>query len=280
MNRLAGVRAAVLIFPLAVVGICNSMSSSSALVVNDGPLGADETSANTYLSVTALPAAGYTVTTHAGVPAGSLAGYNQIWDIRYNNTVLSASDITAYLTYLSGGGSLFLMGENTGFITRDNSIASFVVSAGGGTITPIVSALNAEIAQAPFTGPSPLTTLTILAAAGSASRGTGSFIIKDGNNIGAGIVWPPGTLSNAPLGTLMVLFDVNFMETGADANNHALLNNMINYLTSPVPIAPPPVTSVPTLSEGVMVLLAGGLIAITALRLRAWAARSGRAQPV
>jgi hypothetical protein len=43
---------------------------------------------------THLMAAGYGVTTNIGVPAGSLATYQQIWDVRFN-VALTASDSNA-----------------------------------------------------------------------------------------------------------------------------------------------------------------------------------------
>src|SRR5437870_5756955 len=65
-----------------------------------------------------LTAAGYTVTASDGLPGGSLATYKQVWDIRFNNTTpLSGSDITAYVTYLNGGGALSVIGENAAFAT-------------------------------------------------------------------------------------------------------------------------------------------------------------------
>jgi hypothetical protein len=178
---------------------------------------------------TKLVSAGFTVTTSVGVPASSLSGYQQIWDLRYNNTTpLSASDILAYKGYLNGGGSLFVMGENMGFITRDNSIVSLISSAGGGTIT-MTNASDHETAQSPFTGPDTVSSLTFLAAAGTASPGDGAFIAKGSDNIGAGIVFGPGSLANAPSGTLMVVFDVNFLQGSATSDLQALTNNMIGY---------------------------------------------------
>jgi len=87
-----------------------------------------------------------TIDTNVGVPVGSLSGYTQIWDVRYDNTTpLSASDMTAYTTYLGGGGSLYLMGDNLSFTTRDNSILDFIASVGGGTFTVTSPASQTQI---------------------------------------------------------------------------------------------------------------------------------------
>jgi hypothetical protein len=232
-----------------------------ALIVND-PSGIATVTTNLSARLTA---AGYTVSTNVGVPAGSLASYKQIWDVRFNNTTpLTPSDVTAYMAYLNGGGSLFVMGENLGFATRNNSIIGLVSTAGGGTIT-LVTPNNAQTIQAPFTGPNAITTYTFPAAAGAPSPGTGAYITKDANGIGAGLIFGPGNLANAPTGSLAIVFDLNFMDLGVGATAQALLDNMIAYLAAPTPVGSQPV---PTLSEWAIILLTGGLLVLGASRIR------------
>jgi hypothetical protein len=214
----------------------------------------------------ALIAAGYNVPTPVLAVPGSLtpANYKQVWDIRYS-TPLTPSDVSAYVAYLAAGGSLFVVGENvTDEANRDGSVVNLIQSAGGGNIT-VVNASNVETVLSPFTGPDPVTAITFIDAGGSATTGTGSFVTKDTNNdgIGTGIVWPPGSLVNGRAGTLITVFDINFMETIADANSQALLANLIGYLNAP----PAPPATVPTLSETALVLAAFGLMAIAAWRL-------------
>jgi hypothetical protein len=234
--------------------------AQNALIVHDGTAGLE---ANVVTNLSGkLVAAGYAVTTNVGVPGGSLAGYGQIWDVRFNNTTpLSAGDITAYVTYMAGGGSLFVMGENTGFITRDNSIVALVAAAGGGTIT-LVSPANTETVLSPFTGPNPVSTITFLAAAGAPSAGNGAFVTRDGSNMGAALVWGPGSMSSAPAGSLIVVFDVNFLDSGADANSQAFSSNLVAYLAAPVPIG------VPVPPSLILVLLGGGGVALYEIRRR------------
>jgi hypothetical protein len=232
------------------------------LIVHDGTAGLE---ANVLANLTThLTTAGNTVSANVGVPAGSLAANRQIWDIRFNNTTpLSASDITAYITYMAGGGSLFVMGENTGFLTRDNSIASLVLQAGGGTIT-ITTPANTETVQAPFSGPNALSTITFLAAAGVTNPARGACVTRDAGNLCASVVWGPGNMANAMTGSLIVVFDVNFLDPTADANSQTLTDNMIAYLITPTAVAPaiPIASGVPTLSELGMLLLTCGLIAV------------------
>ncbi len=217
---------------------------------------------------THLTAAGYTVSSNVGVPAGSLAANKQIWDVRFNNTTpLTAADITAYSTYLDGGGSLFVMGENTGFMTRDSSLVALVTAVGGGTLT-ISTPANLETVLPPFTGPNPLSSITFLAAAGATSPpGNGAFVAKDGSNIGASVVFSPGTMSAASNGSLILVFDVNFLQASADANSQTFTDNLIAYLAAPAPVV---AATVPTVSELGMIVMAMLMLgaAVVAMRRR------------
>lgn len=77
-----------------------------------------------------------------GVPA-SLAGFSEVWDLRFNQTTCNVAggcptdDITPntvqYENYLAGGGSLFLLGDNCGFPGRDNGLVTFVQTVSGST---------------------------------------------------------------------------------------------------------------------------------------------------
>ena len=86
-----------------------------------------------------------------------------------------------------------------------------------------------QTVQTPFTGPNPVSSVTFLNAAGMPNPGNGAFITKDTNNIGAAIIYSPGTLSATPAGRLLVVFDVNFLDpdTGADAASQSLTANML-----------------------------------------------------
>jgi hypothetical protein len=244
-------------------------SGIPALIVNDPTAIATVT---TSLSQK-LTAAGYNVTTNVGVPSESLASYKQVWDVRFANaTPLSAADASAYQAYLAGGGSLFLMGENTGLVTRNNSIVAFVTAMGGGNLT-VTTPNYTQTILSPFTGPSAVSTITFLACGGVPSPGHGAFITKDASNIGAAVVFGPGNLTAAPAGSLILVFDVNFLDLGADANSVAFANNLIAYLAAPVVVAPP-ASAVPTLSEGAMVLVALCLVFVAWKKLRPAASSS------
>jgi hypothetical protein len=240
---------------------------ANALIVTDATSVVDTDNTNLAAKLTT---ASFTVTTNVGVPAGSLATYQQIWDTRFNQIVLSAPEISAYTTYLAGGGNLFLMGENTGFNTRNNSIVSFIAAVGGGTIA-ITTPNNSVTVLAPFatgiTNP-----FTFQAAAGTHSVGPYGAIAMDAASIAPAIVYGPGSLTAAPAGSLIVVFDVNFLGTNADANSQLLIRNLIGYLAAPVVVAPSnppsaPATGVPALSTWAFLILAAGLIYIASRRL-------------
>jgi hypothetical protein len=248
-------RFATLLLLLTFASVC---WCQNALIVTDATSVVDTD--NTNLS-TKLTAAGFTVTSNAGVPGGSLATYQQIWDTRFNNIVLSGSDVTAYTTYLAGGGNLFLMGENTGFNVRNNSIVSLIATVGGGSIT-ITTPANSVTVLSPF-ATSITNPFTFQAAAGTRSAGPYGAVALDAAGIAPAIVYGPGSMSSAMAGSLIIVFDVNFLGTGADANSQQLIRNLIAYLAAPVvvpPINPPStISSVPALSTWAFGVLAACL---------------------
>ncbi len=222
-----------------------------------------------------LTAAGDTVTeVTTGVVPGSLSGQVQVWDIRCQ-TALSPAEVTTYTNYLTGGGSLFLMGENTGYAPqRDASLLSFIQGLGGGTLT-LTSTNNSQTAQPPFTGPTSLSTVTFRAIGGTTTPGNGAFGTIDSNDFGGVLAFGPTSLSGAPAGTLIIVFDVNFLDNASNhtASETTLTNNLIAYLAAPTPIvggSTPSTVSTPALSPVAVLALALmlGLTALVTLRRR------------
>jgi hypothetical protein len=260
MNTFFTLRRATLLLALALPSFCWGFGPppKAALIVDDGTA-FDVNTVETFLSGR-LVAAGYTVTTNTGVPGTSLAAYKQVWDIRFqNNTPLTGSDVTAYMTYMTGGGSLFVMGENSSFLTRDNSIIPLITAAGGGnaTISQTQNSSNSQTAQAPFTGPVTLSSITFAAIGAWVTFGNARQVTLDGAGLAGGIVFPPGSMTNVPLGTLIVMLDVNFLTAGL-GSSQPLTDNLIAYLATPTPITPlPSGTPAPTTILLVLVGLGG-----------------------
>ena len=214
-----------------------------------------------------LTAASYSVppTPSATVPAGSLASYKQIWDLRYQ-TALSGTDITAYVAYLAGGGSLFVMGENDNiaFQPRDNSIVTLIGAAGGGSLTLSSvgnGSANLQIVQPPFTGPNSVVSVTFQAIGGFSTLGAGAAVTLDSSHIAGSVVFAPGTLSQAPDGTLIAVLDVNFLYSpSGGVNTVPFAENLIAFLAAPLPLLFP--APAPALSTWAMLVLAAGLVVI------------------
>ena len=220
--------------------------------------GCDNSTAERTNLAAALTSAGYTVTTiTTGVVPSDLTGQKQVWDIRCTSALTGPESIV-FTAYLVSGGSLFLMGENTGFgAARDATLISYISAVGGGSLT-LTATANSQTAQSPFTGPTTLSTFSYRAAGGTTTAGTGAFVTQDTSGYGGAIVFGPGSLSSAPSGTLIIVWDVNFMDGSRTAGETALLDNLIAYLAAPVPIGTPTVPTVPTapaLSPRSMVVL-------------------------
>lgn len=268
--RMPRVRTGILMLPL-LFAASSWAANPNALIIWDNTLG-ETTGYNALVAAFGSSTPVYTVTTSVGMPAGCtgspstcLSTYKQVWDIRSNNLgTFSANDIAAYNAFLAGGGSLFLGGTNVSDAAlRDSAIAGFVSQAGGGTITPAnapTSPNNSESVLPPFTTtPDAVTAITFISSGVTATTGTGAFINKDtspADGSGTGIYWAPGTLSTAPLGTLIIVLDTNFIANTGDGSSVAYLANLIGYMNSP----PPYITLLTPNSGpvGTSVVIAGG----------------------
>jgi hypothetical protein len=178
-------------------------------------------------------AVGNVVTVVDSVPV-DLTPYAQVWDIRFSNSSPITSPVeTQYVSYLAGGGGMFVMGENGGFTTRNNSVLSLIAAAGGGSLAFTVPA-STQTVFAPFTGPNAVSSVTFNAPGGVTSFGTGQWITSPGAGSGTGVAWGVGDLANATAGALTVIFDVNFMQTDAAASSQDLTKNLIGFVGNQV----------------------------------------------
>jgi hypothetical protein len=162
-----------------------------------------------------------------------LEAYSQVWDLGAN-VPLTAAQTSAYTSYLQSGGTLFLMGENSGFgASRNTTLTDFINTLGGGSTGTIVTSSNLSTTVASqFLIANQTNTVTFPAVGIFPSPGTGVCITLE---CGA-VAWAAGTLSNAPNGTVISVLDVNFMQTGFLVNSsypgtQDFLDNIIAYLT-------------------------------------------------
>jgi hypothetical protein len=218
----------------ATVGLIGSAQAQNVLIIN-GASGTSEpftTAAITSNLNTLLQGANFTTTISDSVPV-NLTGFNQIWDIRFsNNQAITSAEETQYLGFLQGGGGMFVMGENDGFPTRNNSVLSLIQAAGGGSLT-FTSPSSTQDVLSPFDMPNPIPdgNVTYAAPGGVTSSGTGQFITVDSNGNGTGVAFGKGDLGNAPNGVLTTIFDVNFMQAVFDQpDSQNLLKNLIGFI--------------------------------------------------
>jgi hypothetical protein len=270
-------RRAIWFLGVALLPVCQAASGPAVpalIVINASP---DRFPAATANLSAKLTAAGYTVTVATSTP-GSLSTFKQIWDLRVDflQPVISNSDIAAYVAYMAGGGSLVMIGEsNLFFSDRNGSIASLIQSAGGGSLTlQDPSSPDPQTVLSPFTAPGTVSTVTFRAPGAVTTPGTGAFITSQGS----ALFFARGKLANAKAGSLIVVFDINFLVLDTSligivspdpANSSVFTDNLIAGVIAPAPSAPSSSPAgVPTLSEWGMILLAGGLALVAARKLR------------
>jgi PEP-CTERM motif len=263
MNRLKS------LLLLAAAVVAPSLANAQGILIINGTTGTTEpgTTANITNNLRTLhEAVGNMVTVSDGVPA-SLSGYSQIWDIRFSNSfALTGGQQTQYLTYLQGGGRVFMMGENNNFTTRNASIFTLIAAAGGGVLGNGGAGIcpsDAQTVNAPFTGPSVVNSITYACAGAFNGRGTGQWISNSGA-IGAGVAWTIGTLTNATAGALTSILDVNFMEGNRTVEMQNLTKNLIGFVNNP----PPPGENVVPEPSTYLLMATGfaGLLAISRRR--------------
>lgn len=181
---------------------------------------------------TELEAKGHTVTYQAGTGSpGDLAGYQQVWDMRYG-TALSADDMAKYDAFLKNRGYLYLSGEHAGFATRNNSISAFTSSLGGGTITVGGSPLNNQTGNGTYF---PNGETVDFAAAATITSDGGRVLSADGSGNATAKMWigNAGDLGATYNGTVVVVADINWTQSGFyDANNEAFLEQLINGIVA------------------------------------------------
>lgn len=261
------VAVACLSMPLA-----NAAYADNILIVNGASLTSE---AGTTANITAtldglLQSQGHTTTISDPVPA-DLSPFDQVWDIRFANaSPISAGEEAQFLAFLQGGGNMFVMGENSGFGTRNNSVLSLIQAAGGGTLS-FVTPNSTQNVNPPANIPNAITTITYCAPGGATgggvTAGNGIFLTDDGVVGGTAIGFATGTLTNAPAGSLSIVFDVNFMEP-CGPNNYEFLENLTGYVSeggNPTPASP---VAAPVMSPPALLLLAGGYLLLGCRRLR------------
>jgi hypothetical protein len=126
---------------------------------------------------------------------------------------------------LQAGGGFFLLGENAGFIFKDNTIETFVGTAGGGVVTvdesiePTVYTVTVqpEFLIANQDSVLPLTAPGLFDAIGTGTPMTSAPLFPAPLWYPA-VCWKTGSLANAPKGAITSVLDINFIPDGGYQN--------------------------------------------------------------
>jgi hypothetical protein len=168
----------------------------------------------------------------------NLNNYSQVWDLSTigqgstPGASMNSNIISAYTNYLQAGGSLFLMGENDAFMNRNNSIFSLISTLGGGSVSFEDNSGWTDVTIIPQYRTANTTSTIQYATAGTFSTiGTGTCIASDCS----AVLYAPGTLSAAQRGALIVVLDLNFVDTEyslSPYNGQDFLDNIISYFVN------------------------------------------------
>lgn len=205
---------------------------------------------------------GHTITT--GNTLASYAGYDQVWDLRYDGA-LTLIDVAAMGAYLQGGGRMYMTGEHPGFDAQRNvSLVAFLTGVGAGTMS-LPSLYDDGIAQpitvagAVVNAPNAATSV-VYGAASLVNNVSQGFLVTEepASSLYAGygslVGWDFGDITGAPGARLLVAFDIEIFEP--TTNGQAWTENMATYLS-------------PTVPEPASLILAGlGFAGVLAVRRR------------
>jgi len=166
-------------------------------------------------SKTGLEAKGYTVTgsTSTTVAAAStLANYDVVFDQLYTNNCGSTCRAN-YDTYVKDGGTLVIVGENSYFANRNNTVISLIENKFGGTLdlgsevygganySTADNTVNTSISDADDGG-------QYIYGSSIASTSDGVWVAKTGSNI-IWMMWRGSSLPSGYTGSVIVTFDIN-----------------------------------------------------------------------
>lgn len=175
-----------------------------------------------------ISALGYTpslISSYASLNALNLYEYAQLWDIGYASPYLTnPNDPTAKLTsYLQGGGAMCILGENSSFGVRDDSIDTFITDLGGGNVVRgttdypygVYVTVQSEFLLSNNNNSVNFARPGVFLQVGTGTLMTTAFV----DNEYVAVMWTTGSLLSAPTGTVMSILDINFLKGNYPPND-------------------------------------------------------------
>lgn len=243
-------KSCVLLAATLLTSVAINANAADVLIINGTSTTSEGGTTATITSTlnTLLQSQGHTTTVSDPMPA-DISPYDQVWDIRFD-PAFSGGEQTQLINFLQSGKNIFVMGENSSFTTRNDSILSLIATAGGGTLS-FVTPSSTQNVNPSFRTPNDIDTIGYCAPGGASSggltAGNGVFLSDDGAVGGTAIGFGKGSLTNASNGSLAVVFDVNFMQPCGENATEFLENLSLFVLEGG--IEPTESVPVPTMSQ-------------------------------
>tara|TARA_B100000900_G_scaffold234526_1_gene199097 strand:+ start:12 stop:1397 length:1386 start_codon:yes stop_codon:yes gene_type:complete len=168
---------------------------------------------------------GYTVTlqTSGVVPDNLISNYDVVFDMKYNNNI-GSNGKTRYQNFVQAGGTLILVGENSGSFSNDNNtIRAFIQNKLGGTLTfqgntggtfcgndcnMTQTNTNAGVSSYSNVGVYPY---------GAYFTGDGTWVVKSTSGKILWMKWSGDQLPSGYTGAVYTTFDINQFTTTYDS---------------------------------------------------------------
>lgn len=173
------------------------------------------------------------VTSYSSLNSLDLSQFSQLWDIGYASpyTTNPNNPTTKLYSYLQGGGAFFILGENSAFGVRDDTIDTFITGIGGGNITRSSTDYNYVVyatVQSEFLIANSNSSISFSRPGAFISLGSGTPMTAPFSGVYPAVVWKTGSLTGAPTGGITSVLDINFFASGT--NNSNFIDNVIQSL--------------------------------------------------